>query len=121
MMCEICMYSCHHPIAFLLSLNLVACACARVRQAQLFNKKGERIFSTDDLPEVIEDGLGMIQAGLQQSVLGGMPSKSLDRQKWNDRENGNLPGYPGKNNVILLIPYVRYVTLCTWCRAICIH
>lgn len=81
--------------------------CNTHTQAKLFNKKGERIFSTDSLPDVIEDGLGMIQAGLQHSVLGEMPSKSLDRQKWNDRENGNLPGYPGKNNVILLIPYVR--------------
>ena len=80
-------------------------------EAKLFNKKGERIFSTaaDKLPPVIEDGLAKIQSGLTNSVFAEMPSKSLDRQKWNDRENGNLPGYPGKNNVILLIPYVRCV------------
>ena len=34
--------------------------------------------------------------------------KTLDRKAWHGRENGNMPGYVGKNNVILIIPYVRH-------------
>ena len=48
-----------------------------------------------------------IQSGMTDNVFTNMPSKSLDRQKWNDRENGNLPGYTGKQNIIVLIPYCR--------------
>lgn len=33
--------------------------------------------------------------------------KTLDRKRWHGRENANFPGMPGKQNIFLIIPYVR--------------
>ena len=39
--------------------------------------------------------------------MSNLDMKTVDRRTWHARENGNLPGYVGKDNVIWLIPYVR--------------
>ena len=40
--------------------------------------------------------------------MSALDGKTLDRKRWHDRENANFPGInKGKQNVIMLIPYVR--------------
>lgn len=75
-------------------------------EAGCYGPDGKRIFANTKFPPVIEDGMAMIK-GQVNNVISSMDMKTLDRKIWHGRENGNLPGYSGKDNIILLIPYVR--------------
>lgn len=55
---------------------------------------------------MIEDGLAKVHGGVS-NAMSVLETKTVDRKRWNDRENGNLPGYAGKKNVFMLKPYVR--------------
>lgn len=75
-------------------------------EAKLFDSAGRRIFNNKELPHIVEDGFAKIQ-GAMGSTMVNLDGKTLDRKRWNDRENGNLPGYAGKKNIFMLKPYVR--------------
>jgi hypothetical protein len=75
-------------------------------ECALFGSDGKRIFANRELPDIIEDGLAKVHGGLINSMTS-LETKTLDRKRWNDRENANLPGYAGKRNVFMLKPYVR--------------
>ncbi len=75
-------------------------------EAGCYGPDGKRIFSNTKFPDVVEDGMAMIK-GQVNNVISTMDMKTIDRKAWHARENGNFPGVPGKDGVILLIPYVR--------------
>lgn len=75
-------------------------------EAKLFDSSGRRILNNRELPNVIEDGYAKINS-TRGNAMNELDMKTLDRKRWNDRENGNLPGYAGKKNIFMLKPYVR--------------
>ena len=60
-------------------------------ESALFDTDGRRIFANKELPDVIEDGLFKVHGGVSNSMTA-LDSKTMDRKRWNDRENANLPG-----------------------------
>lgn len=75
-------------------------------EARLFNAKGQRIYAGQKLPSVIEDGMAMLRS--IPDAMSSLSGSTLDRKRWHDRENANIPGVnQGKQSIIMLIPYVR--------------
>lgn len=75
-------------------------------EAPCFDSYGQRIFFNKELPNVVEDGMMMVQSGVNNAPAN-LDMNTLDRKVWHERENANFPRHVGKRHIIYLKPYKR--------------